>query len=54
MLRSTPITMGMQTLVHDIPQHLITLVEALRAKLRDADFLARHRVRLRILPVSAN
>lgn len=37
--------MGMQTTVHDIPQHLITLVEALRAKLRDPDFLARHRVR---------
>src|ERR1035437_5299433 len=35
----------MQTTVHDIPYHLITLVEALRAKLRDADFLARHRVR---------
>ena len=45
MLGSTPITMGMQTIVHDIPQHLITLVEALRAKLRDPDFLARHRVR---------
>src|ERR1019366_334009 len=40
-----PITMGMQTTVHDIPQYLITLVEALRAKLRDPDFLARHRVR---------
>ena len=45
MLGSTPITMGMQTTVHDIPQYLITLVEALRAKLRDPDFLARHRVR---------
>jgi len=37
--------MGMQTAIHDIPHHLITLVEALRAKLRDPDFLARHRVR---------
>ena len=45
MLGSTPITMGMQTAVHDIPLYLITLVEALRAKLRDQDFLARHRVR---------
>jgi hypothetical protein len=37
--------MGMQATVHDIPQYLIILVEALRAKLRDQDFLARHRVR---------
>jgi hypothetical protein len=37
--------MGMQTTVHDIPHYLITLVEALRAKLRDPDFLSRHRVR---------
>jgi hypothetical protein len=37
--------MGMQTTIHDIPQYLITLVEALRAKLRDPDFLSRHRVR---------
>src|SRR5436309_6228660 len=35
----------MRTILHDIPQHLITLVEALRAKLRDPSFLARHRVR---------
>ena len=46
--------MGMQTTVHDIPQYLITLVEALRAKLRDPDFLARHRVGLKTLPASAN
>jgi hypothetical protein len=37
--------MGMQITVHDIPQYLVTLVEALRAKLRDPDFLARHRMR---------
>lgn len=35
----------MQTIIHDIPHHLITLIEALRANLRDQDFLARHRVR---------
>src|SRR5688572_18924594 len=35
----------MQSILHDIPNHLITLIQALRAKLRDADFLARHRVR---------
>jgi hypothetical protein len=45
MLGGTPITMGMQTAVYDIPLYLITLVEALRAKLRDPDFLSRHRVR---------
>jgi hypothetical protein len=45
MLGGTPITMGMQTTIHEIPHYLITLVEALRAKLRDPDFLARHRVR---------
>jgi hypothetical protein len=45
MLGRTPITMGMQTTPHDIPHYLLTLVEALRAKLRDPDFLARHRVR---------
>src|ERR1035441_4079398 len=45
MLGSTPISMGMQTTIHDIPHYLITLVEALRAKLRDQDFLSRHRVR---------
>ena len=45
MLGSTPITIGMQTGVHDIPRYLIILVEALRAKLRDQDFLSRHRVR---------
>jgi hypothetical protein len=35
----------MRTILHEIPQHLVTLVEALRAKLRDQGFLARHRVR---------
>jgi hypothetical protein len=35
----------MQTIIHDIPNYLTTLIEALRAKLRDPDFLARHRVR---------
>lgn len=37
--------MGMQTNLHDIPSHLTTLIDTLRAKLRNADFLARHRVR---------
>jgi Transposase DDE domain len=35
----------MRTILRDIPKHLITLVEALRSKLRDPSFLARHRVR---------
>jgi hypothetical protein len=35
----------MQTIIGDIPNYLITLIEALRAKLRDQNFLARHRVR---------
>ena len=35
----------MRNILHDIPQYLINLVNALRAKLRDPDFLARHRVR---------
>lgn len=35
----------MRSILHDIPNYLITLVEALRAKLRDPKFLARHRVR---------
>ncbi len=35
----------MRTILHDIPSYLITLVEALRAKLCDPNFLARHRVR---------
>jgi hypothetical protein len=35
----------MQTNLQDIPQYLITLIEALRTRLRDEDFLARHRVR---------
>jgi hypothetical protein len=37
--------MGMRTIIHTIPNYLLTLVETLRARLRDADFLARHRVR---------
>jgi hypothetical protein len=36
--------MGMQTIPCDLPQYLILLIERLRAKLRDPDFLARHRV----------
>src|SRR5882672_8238214 len=35
----------MRTILHDIPDYLITLVEALRTKLRDPSFSARHRVR---------
>ena len=35
----------MQTNIGDIPNYLTTLIEALRAKLRDQNFLARHRVR---------
>ena len=35
----------MQSIVQDIPNYLTTLIEALRAKLRDQNFLARHRVR---------
>lgn len=37
--------MGMQTILQDIPSYLTTLVEALRARLRDPHFVARHRVR---------
>jgi Transposase DDE domain len=37
--------MGMRNILYDIPHYLITLIEALRAKLRDPNFLARHRVR---------
>ena len=35
----------MQTILTDIPNYLTTLIEALRDKLRDKNFLARHRVR---------
>ncbi len=42
MLGSTPITMGMQTAVHDIPLYLITLVEALRVRLSFPLVQARH------------
>jgi hypothetical protein len=35
----------MRSILHYVPEHLITLVEALRIKLHDAAFLARHRVR---------
>jgi hypothetical protein len=35
----------MRSILYDIPAHLITLVEALRTKLRDPNFLASHRVR---------
>ena len=37
--------MGMRIILHDVPKYLLTLVEALRAKLHDPNFLARHRVR---------
>jgi len=40
-----PITLGMRSITHDIPEYLIILVETLRAKLRDPGFLARHRLR---------
>ncbi len=30
----TPINLGMQTIIHDIPDYLTTLIETLRAKLR--------------------
>lgn len=39
------INLGMRTIIAEFPQYLITLVETLRATLRDPDFLARHRVR---------
>jgi len=35
----------MRNILHDIPQYLITLIQTIRAKLRDPNFLARHRVR---------
>ena len=35
----------MRTITCDIPVYLVTLIDTLRAKLRDASFLARHRVR---------
>src|SRR5258708_5346414 len=35
----------MQTILQDIPGYLITLIEAPRARIRDPNFLARHRVR---------
>jgi hypothetical protein len=35
----------MRNILYDIPQYLITLIELLRAKLRDPNFLARHRLR---------
>src|SRR6266700_561995 len=35
----------MQTILQDIPNYLTTLIEALRAKLHDENFLARHLVR---------
>ena len=35
----------MRIILHAVPKYLLTLVEALRAKLRDPNFLARHRVR---------
>ena len=41
----TPINLGMQTILHTIPNYLTALIEALRTRLRDPNFLARHRVR---------
>ena len=35
----------MRTIVRDIPKHLTTLIESLRAKLHDPSFCSRHRVR---------
>lgn len=35
----------MRTILRDVPSYLVTLIEALRAKLHDPNFLARHRVR---------
>lgn len=35
----------MRTIIHTIPSYLLTLVQTLRARLRAADFQARHRVR---------
>jgi Transposase DDE domain len=37
--------MGMRTILHTIPVYLTTLVETLRVKLHDPQFIARHRVR---------
>ena len=37
--------MGMRTIIHTIPAYLVSLVEKLRARLRDPQFWARHRVR---------
>ena len=37
--------MGMRTILETIPTYLLTLVEQLRVKLLDAEFIARHRVR---------
>lgn len=44
-LRSILINVGMQTILQDIPKYLITLIQALRSRLHDEAFLARHRVR---------
>ena len=44
---STPVRLGMRTITPDIPNHLLSLVEARRGKRRDPHFLARHRVRPR-------
>jgi len=35
----------MRTILHDVPSYLVILIEDLRAKLHDANFLARHRAR---------
>src|SRR5215470_7682497 len=37
--------MGMRTILQSVPSYLTTLVETLRRKLHDAQFIARHRMR---------
>ena len=38
--------MGMRSSVYTIPDYLCSLIEKLRARLRDSDFIARHRTRV--------
>lgn len=37
--------MGMRTILHTIPSSLVRLIDMLRARLRDVEFCARHRIR---------
>src|SRR5213594_474386 len=39
------LTMGMRTIVHEVPNYLIQLIERLRGKLRQNRFLECHRMR---------